>query len=447
MATHSKASLDQMAQVAARDFIDKGTDLNEGVYKVARAQGLNEEQVGTVCRRANHHVNAAHMKKEAYTTFPVARPEEVMDRMGQEKRARLSGLLDIAEFEGEEKTASFDTEDYAQAGRFQNLAHYYGADLTFTGDKAEDAARFVKAAEIIATRALEQGVIHKTAMDQATDDFYGEVRRELLGGRRLDDLVSEMKKNGQYPMLKKVWSRLEADALVPVSHRDDAGPYSLQRMYKQADFAPFKAQEGKTVFRSNTDLHAAMEDAFKGYNPDEEDELDGMERVMKFENRLGVILPDEIVSKPPAEMYHAVAKSVGITPKPLNIPNLERNPQHAVGLTSKSQPSTATGQRMRNFFGINKKAAEVNDLVDTLLGREVMAADAPILKYAAAYEQARKEFAVDTKAALLCVEGLRRLDKIGGFIQPDDRALALSKEAAGRVMEVAKRLGKFQRLA
>ena len=328
MATHSKASLDQMAQVAARDFIDKGTDLNEGVYKVARAQGLNEEQVGTVCRRANHHVNAAHMKKEAYTAFPVARPEEVMGRMGQEKRAHLGGLLDIPEFEGEEKTASFDAETYAEAGRFENLAAYYGTSLTFTGNKAEDAARFVKAAEIIATRALENGVIHKTAMDQATDDFYGEVRRELLGGRRLDDLVSEMKKNGQYPMLKKVWSRLEADALVPVSHRDDAGPYSLQRMYKQAELAD-----------------------------------------------------------------------------------------------------------------------SVKDAVETLLGREVMAADAPILKYAAAYEQARKEFAVDTKAALLCVEGLRRLDKIGGLIEPDERALTLSKEAAGRVMEVAKRLGKFQRLA
>ena len=236
---HNKQSLDALGQLASNGFLLNGTPLNDGVTKIARQHALTDEQVSTVCRRANHHVNAAQMTKEAYTEFPVARPEAVLAGLGSDKTASLA-VYGIADFDGAglDKTASSEAFEPVLPGDFSELASLYGQTLVFTGDRAQDGERFVKAAEVVATRALDSQRIHKCAADDAAADYYNQVRRSLLEGVSINDIKGEAKRTNTHHLLAKIYRRLEAEGLVQTSIRDDAGPYSLERMYKVAHGAP-----------------------------------------------------------------------------------------------------------------------------------------------------------------------------------------------------------------
>lgn len=380
MPTHTKQSLDTVAQIASMAYLNSDTPLNESVVKLARQHDLSDEQVSTVCRLANHHVNANHMSKEAYTEFQVARPDEVLSALGQDKTAALAVYAAASFDEGLDKTAS--TEPFAEvvAGRFNEVARLYGHTITFTGDREQDGVRFVKAAEIVATRALESQVLSKSASEDALGAYYNSIRRSLLDGVPIGDLQSESERTKTADMLKRIWPRLEAEALVQTSIRDDAGPYSLERMYKTAD------EEKEAIFGINT----------KGF---------GGPKGPTQTNTLG----------------NGGIKGVS---KVLN------------GMKSMGSMGDFAGSKTAEID------PDIQAMQDLLFGRFEIPDGAPLLKQAAAYRAARERYLVDTRAAQLCLAGIAHVDKLAQFdATPFVKAAAVS--AARRLAAQARSLGKL----
>ena len=413
MPTHTKQSLDTVAQIASMAYLNSDTPLNESVVKLARQHDLSDEQVSTVCRLANHHVNANHMSKEAYTEFQVARPDEVLSALGQDKTAALAVYAAASFDEGLDKTAS--TEPFAEvvAGRFNEVARLYGHTITFTGDREQDGVRFVKAAEIVATRALESQVLSKSASEDALGAYYNSIRRSLLDGVPIGDLQSESERTKTADMLKRIWPRLEAEALVQTSIRDDAGPYSLERMYKTAS----------TSGVTHAHVAAAVDHAFKGFNSKTADHMEVGERISALKGHLAKHSPydhNELTQRIPDHVFeHGSVKDM----------------HRALSTHFSASGSPSLSKQAEVDPGIQA-------MQDLLFGRFEIPDGAPLLKQAAAYRAARERYLVDTRAAQLCLAGIAHVDKLAQFdATPFVKAAAVS--AARRLAAQARSLGKL----
>jgi hypothetical protein len=130
------------------------------------------------------------------------------------------------------KEAQFEIS--SEEDLFSKMASLYHAEFTMTADSDENARRFIKAASIMLQSAHDSILMHKMAMDDANEEAYQEVRQALLSGIPLKEAMQLIADS--YPGLTQyVSDRLEAEGFVRPSEYDDAGPYSLERMYKEAN--------------------------------------------------------------------------------------------------------------------------------------------------------------------------------------------------------------------
>lgn len=233
---YTKEALLEMAKTAAEAYLTRQAPMSGEIRKMAEKHQLSDAHVERVCNYANHIVNKSLMAKEAYTSFPLARPDEVLSA----KTAHVIPVMDVAvDFEPEDES-SFQA---VSGGTFSKLARFYGADFEPTGDAREDARRFIKAAEIVATAALESFDVQKIAMESEQEELYQQIKDALLQGVPRETVFKAIAEQGGESAINEIWDRLEADGMVPVSHYDDAGPYSLERAYKTAALDEEVAQD------------------------------------------------------------------------------------------------------------------------------------------------------------------------------------------------------------
>jgi hypothetical protein len=241
MPAYSKENLRDMGRVASEDFLRNSVPLSEGVKKVASRHRLNDHQVELVCHFANHHTSKAHMEKEAYVDFDLAKSSDVL---GTAKVAATLFFVPISEEQGEVKTAS--VEEQAEAYKpdlFSKIASFYKVAYHPCSDSLEGAWRFVNAAETVGHRAIQSLGMQKLAMDANLQAFYDHFRQELLSGVPLDTLIKRTVEEGYGPLLNSVWPRLEAENFVQASDYEDEGPVSLTRLFKKAYFVGVRAEQ------------------------------------------------------------------------------------------------------------------------------------------------------------------------------------------------------------
>lgn len=224
-----KHVLMELGRRAAASYLDSGTPMSEKIAELSAQHSLNRDQIERVCHFANHAANQRMMDKEAYTDFPLARPADVMP-----KEEVPVDIFIVDDYE-EEKVASFDGDEGEET--FSKIARLYGAEYVSTGDEAEDARRFLKAATLIAERAIESYDLQKQAMDDASEAFFNEVSQALMQGVPLDSVQRAIKSADRSVNMEAVLNRLEAEGLIRSPNFEDSGPYSLHRFYKQAELA------------------------------------------------------------------------------------------------------------------------------------------------------------------------------------------------------------------
>lgn len=228
---YSEVALRKMAQDAGQQFLVGGASLTDSIEKIAYSRGLNQEQIARVCAFANHTVNAEMMTKKAYTSFEIADPRNIQPRGIKE-----SGFLPVpcvASVEAEPEQTKIATNSVLET--FVDIANAYGVQTKFIGDDDYDIRSLLKSADILSQKALEN--LEKVATESSKEGakFYNDFRAALLNGVPLSKLISDAKAGGMERQLQQIWPRLQAEKLVAPPHFDDAGPYSLQRAYKQAE--------------------------------------------------------------------------------------------------------------------------------------------------------------------------------------------------------------------
>lgn len=229
--THNRESLDLLAKEAARSFTESGTALTEAVAKLAGVHSLTDDQTATVCRFANHHVNRSQMAADSYTTFPLARPEDVTMHKSASSTFLADALPSFALAMDKEAGVA---DALADPGAFGEICAYFGVPFEMSGIPEEDARRLAKTAHLLNVATTDALQMEKAALSSAEQGVYSQMRRSILEAIPLEVILRGMKKEGHMDAVQAVWPRLEAEGLVPAPKYDDAGPYSMQRLYKQA---------------------------------------------------------------------------------------------------------------------------------------------------------------------------------------------------------------------
>lgn len=228
---YNKAVLAELGRQAAHDHIHNGVDLTEAVVKVASRHPLTSDHVERVCNSANLSVNKALMEKSAYTTFSTAKPHDVVRQMGI--MTKQAGFFDFGSFSQETDGEMDKTAAALDGDLLSKVASFYDVEYHESGVANHDENRLVHVLGVIGLRSLD-GLAHvKEASDMALDSLYREARTSLLSGVPREDVVEQVLEAspGEAPA---ILDRLEAESLLPKSNYDDAGPYSLDRHYKEA---------------------------------------------------------------------------------------------------------------------------------------------------------------------------------------------------------------------
>ena len=252
--SNTREALMKMSRQAADTYLASGTEPSDSIRKIAEQHQLTDAHVERVCHFTNHLINGALMKKEAYTTFPVARAEDV--RM---PKVAASTLIDVPAPE----VAVEEPFEPVLGGVFSKLAEFYGADYTPTGDPTEDGRRFERACEVIVNEALDSFEVSKIAMESEGEAFYHAVKEEILSGTPLDVVAKAVEEQAGPNALQEIWDRLEAEGMVPLSMYDDGGPYSLERAFKRASddsvYADYELSPDGPLVKSARGFQDAME--------------------------------------------------------------------------------------------------------------------------------------------------------------------------------------------
>lgn len=256
----TKQALKSIADTAAKKYIEGGMDPTKAVEKQAKEKGLTSEQTERVAHYTNQNINAALMEKNAYTDFPLADPEKISgSSSAKEKVAFIPDVEDA-----QEKTASDDTETIpTSGGLFSKIAGLYGANYVPSSDPKRNADSLLKAAEIVATEAMQDLKAHQRKLAESREDMYEEAKNSIYEGTDPKTVIDGLKEQGvDNDILSYIVDRLEADGMIPTSTYEDDGPYSLERQYLKhgrslkEDSPLMKAAENVEEYRKHAMLDA-----------------------------------------------------------------------------------------------------------------------------------------------------------------------------------------------
>jgi hypothetical protein len=256
-----KQALQSVADTAAQQYLDDSTDPTAAVEKQAEKFGLTDEQTERVAHYTNQSINSALMEKNAYTDFPLADPEKI-DRSASasEKVAFVPQVEDP-----QEKTASTESEKiHVSNGLFSKVADLYGASYQPSSDPERHGRSLLKAAEIVATEAMQDLKAHQRKLAESRKEMYEEVEKSIYEGTDPKTVIEGLEeKDVSKDIIEYILNRLEAEGMVPTSTYEDDGPYSEERRHLKSgrelkeDSPLAKAAEDVENYRKHVELDAS----------------------------------------------------------------------------------------------------------------------------------------------------------------------------------------------
>lgn len=238
----TKETLQMIAKTASEAYFDDDVSPTDAVQKQADLNDLNPDQIERVAHYTNGYINKALMEKNAYTQFPLVRPEEIT---GESEKTASTSFVPTPQSTHDKTAADDDEPPLRTGGTFSKMASLYGASYVPSTNPEEDARRLLKAAEVVTWEALSKLAAHSRGLDQEKESLYNEVKNSLYEGASPKEVVDSLQDEGyETDMITYVLNRLEADGMVPTSNYDDDGPYSLERQYLK------EGQEGDGLTRT-----------------------------------------------------------------------------------------------------------------------------------------------------------------------------------------------------
>jgi hypothetical protein len=194
----SPEALELMGKQAANRFLDEGIPLNEGIAKLASEHAdINADQVRRVVEFANkatylglHDKAKTAGAKESYPQFALADSTVILGSLGEEASPLRTPTVDTDYSSSVEKRASIEG----------TVADNLLADLFQVKKTAEVAhTRDAVVEEIVSVKedltSLRDHLTHTastldTLWKEAQEDYYDHVRRHMLNGGSLADVVA-----------------------------------------------------------------------------------------------------------------------------------------------------------------------------------------------------------------------------------------------------------------
>lgn len=203
----AEEKLSKLASEVAKEFSYSGKDLNDIIKTSQQKNMLSDEEVKTLCAKANHAVYKERFAKDKLDTFKIAKFEEILtvDRHMNPVEYKVAMFMadDMIKAAGDDgHSAGTDLDDV-------NVNPQNAALLSEAGDRNVDDMRAIRSGRDREFDSIKNRVISLVQDGESLDSIYA-VLRDSWGEENEEELkyyftelVDELKRDGYIPKEKE----------------------------------------------------------------------------------------------------------------------------------------------------------------------------------------------------------------------------------------------------